>query len=458
VLSAVKSDSGRVNLYNELSNEFNLNEQIDSSYASATRAKELSQKINFQPGLAKAYTHLGLYYQKSGNLPEAIHHYFEGAKLWEVIGGKGRHALVAYANIGALYNSQQNYDEALKFWNIALKISRSLNDKESEANCYKFIGDIYVSQKKTELALDNFEQYRKNALELKNNFFLSDSYVLTGKALEQKGDYRAALQQHFKAMQLVMESGDRRAVAEVHTDIGDDYFKQDILDSALIYYSSALYIVEQDQNEFAVAFCYSKIIKIYNKQKKYKEAIQMGESALAMANEMKAWQLIADINEDLSETYSATNDAAKAISYYKAAMVGRDSVRNETGKRKSLQMAMQFEYEKKEAAASLLQSQKDEAAAKEREHQRIIMWTVSGLLLLAVVFTIFILKSNRQRRLANLQLHEKNRIIEQQKEEVEIRQKEILDSIHYARRIQQSLLPTEKYLNKTLSSKKAGNK
>ena len=38
--------------------------------------------------------------------------------------------------------------------------------------------------------------------------------------------------------------------------------------------------------------------------------------------------------------------------------------------------------------------------------------------------------------------------------EIEEKQKEILDSIHYARRIQNSLLPTEKYIEKKLRSLK----
>lgn len=41
-----------------------------------------------------------------------------------------------------------------------------------------------------------------------------------------------------------------------------------------------------------------------------------------------------------------------------------------------------------------------------------------------------------------------NKKIYKQKNEIEIKQKEILDSIRYAKRIQQSLLPTEKYIDK----------
>ncbi len=43
-----------------------------------------------------------------------------------------------------------------------------------------------------------------------------------------------------------------------------------------------------------------------------------------------------------------------------------------------------------------------------------------------------------------------NKEIAKQKNEIELKQKEILDSLKYARRIQHSLLPTEKYINRVL--------
>ena len=54
-----------------------------------------------------------------------------------------------------------------------------------------------------------------------------------------------------------------------------------------------------------------------------------------------------------------------------------------------------------------------------------------------------------------------NEIITAQKQEVELqrdlieeKQKEIIDSINYARRIQKSLLPTEKYIQKVFTRMK----
>jgi hypothetical protein len=57
-----------------------------------------------------------------------------------------------------------------------------------------------------------------------------------------------------------------------------------------------------------------------------------------------------------------------------------------------------------------------------------------------------------QNMILEQKVKERTAEIELQKKVIEIRQKEILDSIHYARRIQQALLPSDRFLEKKLKS------
>jgi serine phosphatase RsbU (regulator of sigma subunit) len=70
---------------------------------------------------------------------------------------------------------------------------------------------------------------------------------------------------------------------------------------------------------------------------------------------------------------------------------------------------------------------------------------VSSGLFLILILAIVILRSLRINQ-------KKNEIINLQKQTVE-KQKEILDSIYYARRIQMALLPSEKYIARQLTDK-----
>ena len=63
---------------------------------------------------------------------------------------------------------------------------------------------------------------------------------------------------------------------------------------------------------------------------------------------------------------------------------------------------------------------------------------------------IFLVRNNRQRAIVNLRLSRQKREIEHQKHLVEVKQKEILDSINYAKRIQRAVLPHNKYISEHL--------
>ncbi|MDO8999708.1 MAG: hypothetical protein Q7W45_08085, partial [Bacteroidota bacterium] len=62
---------------------------------------------------------------------------------------------------------------------------------------------------------------------------------------------------------------------------------------------------------------------------------------------------------------------------------------------------------------------------------------------LVLILALFILRGYKQKQKANA-------IIITQKRLVDEKQKEILDSIRYAKRIQTALLPNEKYIDKSL--------
>ena len=88
----------------------------------------------------------------------------------------------------------------------------------------------------------------------------------------------------------------------------------------------------------------------------------------------------------------------------------------------------------------LIEQPVDEPELTQREKER--NYFVIGFALV-IVLALFIFRSYRQKQKANL-------IITLQKHEVEMKQKEVLDSIHYAKRIQKALMPNEKYIQNKL--------
>ena len=158
----------------------------------------------------------------------------------------------------------------------------------------------------------------------------------------------------------------------------------------------------------------------------------------------------------LKNIYKKQNKFKEAFNMYELEIQMRDSINNQETRKASIKKQFQYEYETKEAVANAEHKkdlEKQQAVADEKNRkQKIIIGSVVLGLLLVIVFSGFIFKSLRTTRKQKLLIETKNKETEEQKKVIEEKQKDILDSIHYAKRIQMSLLPTEKYIDKILSN------
>jgi len=84
------------------------------------------------------------------------------------------------------------------------------------------------------------------------------------------------------------------------------------------------------------------------------------------------------------------------------------------------------------------------------DKQTQVIIIIVSLGFISLVFLLFAIRSNIQRKKANQLLFEQKKEVENQKQLVDEKQKEIVDSINYARRIQTALMAHDKLLSKHL--------
>jgi serine phosphatase RsbU (regulator of sigma subunit) len=92
-----------------------------------------------------------------------------------------------------------------------------------------------------------------------------------------------------------------------------------------------------------------------------------------------------------------------------------------------------------------MEKQKSQLILRETEigKQRMVIFLIAGLTFGVMILLLLALRVNNQRRKANRLLIKQKKEIEQQKNLVEEKQKEILDSINYAKRIQTALMAND---------------
>jgi tetratricopeptide (TPR) repeat protein len=446
VLRTAKEDTNKANTLNSLAREFR-NSNPDTSVYFAKEALLISEKNNFNKGIAESYLWMGTAITNLSKYNEAI------SCLLKALAKNNDKKTAAriYINIGTVYYYQGNYPLALKNYFSSLKIKEEMGDKKGIANAYIGIGNVYSDQGNFADALKNHLACLKIRKETGDKNGSATAYTNIGIVFWYQGNYPEALKNHFASLKLKEETGDNGGIATAYNNIGLVYENMGNYTEALKNHLLSLAIKEQIKDNEGIVTSNINIGSIYKDLKQYKVAEEHFLTALKLSQKINFFKPVKEIYKSLSQIYSATGRDKEALNCYKAFVVARDSLFNEENTKKTVQLEMQYEFDKKEAAAKLEQEKRDAVATAESRKQNIIIASVTTGLALILILAIVILRSLRINQKKNKIITEQKELVEMQKEIVEEKQKEILDSIRYAKRIQLALLPSEKYIDRHLS-------
>jgi len=415
----------------------------------------------FKYDVASSYLNLGDIYEKNDNLNEAVKSYIFCIGAYKEVGEK--HFLsIAYNNIGLVYSSLGNYNKALSSSFDALKLKENLKDEAGIANTYHNIGNVYLNLGNYDEALKNYSF--AHDLWLKNNDRTSIvmSYGNIGVAYESKGNFTEALKMYEAALKESIAGKNNDHMAPCYINIGNLHIKEgDILagkgdlkgtsekyNEAVKNYDASFKILEQGNDKPNLAILGMNMGVLYGKLKKYDLSKQYLQKSLVLSKELNNLQVISYVYGNFHELDTMLGDYKQAYRHYKAYIHCRDSLVNEESSKKTIEMQMQYDFDKKETETKLQQEKKDAITQKEINHQKQQRnFSLIGIGLVALL-AIFILKGYRQKQKANILLEEKNVLIANQKHLVEEKNTEITASITYAKRLQQAILSPEKTLQK----------
>ena len=467
-----KPDTNKVNHLNDLSWILKY-QNPDTSIALSNEALKLIEKlpVNYQ---LKATTlgNLGVYYSLKGDYPDAIHFFLDALKIDKKFGydkGIARHL----GNIGNVYSDQGDYPKALTYYFKALKKSEELGHKSYIAAFLGDIGIVYDGQGDYDKALEYYFKALKIKEELKDKNGIIIWLDNIGNVYDEQSDYPKALNYFLRALKKAEELGNKNYISGLFGDIGIVYVELGDYSKALDYDLKALKMSEELGDKNGIARHLGNIGSIYTKTKRYNKAEKYLLKALKIDKEIGAMNEERQDEKLLSELYEETGRNKLALLHYKKAMALKDTLFNIEKDKEMTRKEMSYQFEKKEAVANAehkkeMEKQKAIAEEKSRKQKTVIIFVGSGLLLV-LMFAGFIFRSlritQRQKNIIerqkqtvdekNMQLNRQNDEIRTQRDEIEAQRdmvtaqkehieeihKEVTDSINYAKRIQEAVLP-----------------
>jgi serine phosphatase RsbU (regulator of sigma subunit) len=352
------------------------------------QALALSEQIKYDRGIVHACNSIGTIYQDMGDANKALMYHLRGLALAE----KTKNLIgetTACMNISIVYTSQNDYLSALHYLLRSKTISEALQDSSGLASTYNNLGSCYLNfPDSTEKSIESFNRSMKYAVALDDPEQIANCLSNIARSYQKMGDTLSA------------DKSMMRAIA-IEDSLKNDYS----LSQFMVGYAALL----ADRGH-------------------YKRSLDLLAKALVLFRKIGMVEQEKDLWEGLADIYERDGQLEKSIAAWKRFSQMKDSLMNENVMRHQQELETVYKNEKVEAENKLL---------KEREsNQKTVMvgLIVGVVLLLLFIFVLF--NRSQLRKKTNMQLAKQNAIIEE-------KNKDITDSINYARRIQEAILPAK---------------
>ncbi len=361
-------------------------------------------------------------------------------------------------NIGYFYQDQGKVKDALVYFERSLKLYERIDDREGVAGSLNNMGSVYQGQGQLKEALDYFLRSLKINEEIDNKSGLSTTFNNIGNIYSDQGEIEKALDYFKRGLIINEEVGEKYGIANSLSSIGYIYLQQRKLKEALDFQSRSFKIQEEIGSIEGATYSLINISEIYQKQGQIKKALKSGESSLTMAKKIGYARLVKRAAKSLSVIYEKQGNSLKALETYKLFIQMRDSLNNDQTQKAAVQQQAKYEYEKQKAIDDAEHEKQIAIEQEAKEKQQIITYATGGGLGLVGIFLIFVFNRLQVTKKQKIVIETQKVEVEQQKEEVELahheleeKNQEILDSITYAKRIQNAILPPLKVVKEYLS-------
>jgi tetratricopeptide (TPR) repeat protein len=399
----------------ELYNQQGIIHYLKSEYPDAIKNYRISlsakESSGDTAGIAMSYNNIAVAFQYMGNVDEAIQNHFKAYKLRSIIeDAYGRS--MSLNNIGLLYKDQKLYDKAMDYFENSLRIADSIKNDYLQSAIWNNIGSIHASQENYDEALKWFKKSLKNDSLSKN----TGGYILT------------------------------------LSNIGQLLEGQNKLDEAEAYLLRAIKLSEENNFIKGLAMAYRNYQAVENKRGNYQKGIAMGEKSLKYFVEINELFSQKTVLENLADMNFKTGNYKKAYEWQREFMKIKDSISSIDKKEALLQNSMKFDFEQEQFKDSVLHAKREkelvlrdklnENQLKSEKQFRYLLIIISGLLLIFGIMMFNRFKVTRKQK----------QVIEAQKLIVEEKNREVHDSLKYAKRIQEAILPSIKSMNESLKN------
>ena len=383
----------KTDLLNRLAFELrNVEPKLSLEYGE--KALALSKEISYKKGKAESLSSLGFYNLQTANNEKAFQQLLECLELFEALQdepGIGN----AFYNLGILHLRLGSFDDSIEVLHKSLAIREKLNDKSGQASCYfqlSYINQHFNDQDGAYEAAQKSLVLRRG---INDKMGEAASLLVLSDVYFRKKDFLKAKELIEQCLELRKGFEERLGYYATLNRLAIIYIETGELDKARKLCVEGVKLAEEYSVLGVIRFLQA-LGKLETKLNNTEEARKYYEEALHYADKVSFKSIEYELHQALTEIYELKGDYKKAFEHYRSYHTVKEEVINmqSTTRLKSLKFMNQVESARREADLE---------------------------------------------RVKNDELKKAYGIIEE-------KNKDITDSIRYAKRIQTAILPKDTFI------------
>ncbi|MCW9041238.1 MAG: serine/threonine-protein phosphatase [Flavobacteriales bacterium] len=364
----------------------------------------------------------------------------------------------AYYQMSWAALSLSDFPEAVRNAEKSLEVAEFLSDKSNLINANNLLGNVYLEIPDKDYALKAFNNGIKVAKEIKDNSSLSMLYNNVAIAFEHFNNLDTALQYYYLSHKLLSKDVSKRDFGLIYLNIGDLHFQLANIDSANYYTNKSREFLEIDNDKDLLFIYYLNTALIFSKSNSHQTAKQYLDSCYLTITEGTSPTDIKTFFDYKSQVLFTASEYKNAYHFLLKAYNLQDSILSEEVYNKLRDIKITAVAEKKEAEIQqhLQENKILELEIAENKASRKIFYLVAILASIVFLFFGFMFyytrKNNRRLKKRNAIIESQSIDIKKKNNQLELKNKEVTDSITYAKRIQEAILPSRYSLTEKLKN------
>ncbi len=373
-----------------------------------------------------------------GEHKTAINHYEMAEKIY-LKANKYQQLWSVYNNIGFSFQNVSNLPKALEYYLKSIDIAEKHLKEDDVAGTAMNIGTIYAEQGMFKEALSYFK-LSANIYSKKKGWGYGNDVNNIGQVYFMLKQLDSAKYYYDEAINVWTRMNDQQGLAMTYHNLGNLYAEMNNFPEAEKHLQKSLDLSYSMGDSYGITVNLGALSRLAistgNKEKGRK---YLNES-VAYAEKSMQLGLLSDNYKQLYGLYKSENNFKEALAYHEKYFETYDSIHSTENNKLLKEMQEKYESGKKQVEIDkqkLELSNKDLKLSEQNRRSTIYI----SIIIVAIITILLVFYQFRQKQRSNKIILLQKQEVEKQKEIVDEKNKEIVDSMIYAKRLQDAILP-----------------